>query len=300
MTRHCIRALVFLASVAFAFAADDAPKADYHADVEEVRLTFFATDQDHHPVAAVKEKDFVVVDQDLVVRNFNSFRRAVWTDLDVAVILDSSESAATQFKQEVAGALRLMTRSPEIPERSFSLISFRASTPALICSGNCRAATAASPVVMQAGALTPLFDSVVLATAVISQRANPHSKKALVLFSDGEDTISRNGAADALAAALANDIPIYAVDLNRGGHSPAGTALLQKLAGTTGGRYFVLEHDPSQALDAVLADFHAAYTVTYRVPDRTAGFHSVRILPTHNLNLHFHCRSGYDYSASRN
>jgi len=301
LARQCVQALVFLASVAFALGAEnDAPRTDYHADVAEVRLTFFATDQNHHTVAAVDEKDFAVVDQDLVVRTFNSFRRAVWTDLNVAVILDSSESAAGQFKQEIAEAMQWMTQSHEIPEQSFSLISFRASKPTLICSGNCRAGATAAPLSTPVGALTPLFDAVVLAAGVIAQHASPHSKKALILFSDGEDTVSRNGEADALAAALANDIPIYAVDLNRGGRSSAGTALLQKLAGATGGRYFVLEHDPGRAFDAVLADFHAAYTVTYRVPDRTAGFHSVRILPTHNLNLHFHCRGGYEYSANRN
>jgi hypothetical protein len=50
-----------------------------------------------------------------------------------------------------------------------------------------------------------------------------------------------------------------------------------------------------QAMQNIFADLHASYVVTYRLPSRTAGFHSLRILPKHNLNLRFHCRRGYFY-----
>jgi hypothetical protein len=33
--------------------------------------------------------------------------------------------------------------------------------------------------------------------------------------------------------------------------------------------------------------------VTYHLPNHSSGFHQVRILPTHNLNLQFRSRSGY-------
>jgi len=46
-------------------------------------------------------------------------------------------------------------------------------------------------------------------------------------------------------------------------------------------------------LHAVLADLRASYVVTYQLPSRSAGFHALRILPKHNLNLRFHCRRGY-------
>jgi hypothetical protein len=39
-------------------------------------------------------------------------------------------------------------------------------------------------------------------------------------------------------------------------------------------------------------------SVSYRLPSRAAGFHTVRILPTHNLDLKFRSRSGY-YDPNR-
>ena len=48
-------------------------------------------------------------------------------------------------------------------------------------------------------------------------------------------------------------------------------------------------------LNAVLEDLRASYVVTYDLPSHQAGFHALRLLPTHNLNLTFHSRSGYNY-----
>lgn len=295
----CGRTFLFLlvcAGSALSAAAGD-PQSNYHADVAEVRLTFFATEQNHRAVATLNENDFAVVDQDLVVRDFKSFGRASWTSLDIAVVLDCSESVAGQFKKEIANTLQLIKQSV-IPERSFSVISFHGMGPTLICTGNCRTLFTADLLPAVTSGSTPLYDSVVFAADVIARRAEPHSKKVIVLFSDGEDTISRNALSDAIQAAAAQDIQIYGVDVNPSGHSADGAYFLQKLASVSGGQYFRLPQGADALLDAVLEDFHASYTVTYRVPSRSNGYHSIRILPTHNLNLHFRCRDGYEYSRS--
>jgi hypothetical protein len=39
--------------------------------------------------------------------------------------------------------------------------------------------------------------------------------------------------------------------------------------------------------------------VSYALPSRQKGFHSLRILPKHNLNLQFHSRKGYYYDEVR-
>jgi len=43
----------------------------------------------------------------------------------------------------------------------------------------------------------------------------------------------------------------------------------------------------------VIDDLHSARVVTYVLPESGPDFHSIRILPTHNLNLQFRCRTGY-------
>ena len=104
--------------------------------------------------------------------------------------------------------------------------------------------------------------------------------------------------ADSGGSALERNIAIYTVDVSNAPHTLRGTLVLRSLSANTGGRYFPAEAGTSAIISAILDDFHATYTVTYKLPSRAAGFHQVRILPTHNLGLQFHCRRGYYYPSA--
>jgi Mg-chelatase subunit ChlD len=214
----------------------------------------------------------------------------------VVVLIDTSESVTPQLRREITDVVRMISPTAWIPEQNFSLVSFHGIKPNLICEGNCEAFRALERLpAVEAGGLTPLFDSVVFAADLFAQRGDPDTRKVLILFSDGEDTISRHSAADAMEAALAGELRIYAVGLESSAYPSPGSAVLENLAGTTGGRFFAAREGTSKVLDAVLEDAHATFTVTYKLPSRAPGFHPVRILPTHDLNLQFRCRRGYYY-----
>lgn len=117
----------------------------------------------------------------------------------------------------------------------------------------------------------------------------------MILFSDGYDTISKAGAYDALQAVIASGALLYTVDLTEPGHYAAGSGVLQQMAEAAGGRSFSIRDGAVNVLEAVIADLHASYLVTYPLPSHVPGFHSLRIFPKHNLNLRFHCRRGYFY-----
>jgi Ca-activated chloride channel family protein len=281
-------------------APGDTPEATYRANVAEVRLTFTATDQNNHSVATLQAGDFAVVDRDIVVRDFQSFTRSGWTKLHVVVLIDTSESVTPRLRQEITDILQVISPDAGIPEEDLSLVSFHGIKPNLICAGNCRASGALDQLpAVEAGGLTPLFDSVVYAAALFAQPGEPDARKVLILFSDGEDTISRHSAADAMESAMASELRIYAVGLKNAAYPSPGSAVLENLARATGGRFFAAPEGTSKVLDAVLEDVHATFTVTYKPPSRAAGFHPVRILPTHDLNLQFRCRRGYYYSRGR-
>jgi hypothetical protein len=79
---HSVR-FVLLALAVFTVAAAAQPSENvinksssfptFHSTVSEVRVTFFATNEDHHALAALSPSDFAIVDNDRVVRNFRSF-----------------------------------------------------------------------------------------------------------------------------------------------------------------------------------------------------------------------------------
>ena len=292
-------ALLFLWS-AFAFGeSSEAPDLTYRSTVAEVRLTFFVTDEHNHTVRTLQPGDFAVVDDGLVIRDFRSFTRSDVTSPDVIVLVDSSESVGSRRRDEIAQVLQLISQSQWIVEDKISIWSFGGLGPSVLCAGNCRSSLPAERfLAAPAGGLTPLFDAIVFAARLLSQRRDPRDRPVLILFSDGQDTISRNSFSQAIEAALGSDAQIYAVDLNDPQQFSEGTRTLQELADATGGRYLRGQDDAGKVLDAVLEDLHATYVATYKPPNHGEGLHSVRILPTHNLNLKFYCRRSYYYQGS--
>jgi VWFA-related protein len=276
-------------------ASGDPPAYTYRTNVNEVRMTFAAMDQSNHGVATLQASDFAIVDKDIIVRNFQSFTRSDWTKLEIAIVVDASESVTPRFRREMADVLDLVSQAAGVPDENLSIFSFQASQPSLLCGGDCRATRAADRLPpRRAGGLTPLFDTLIFATNYLAEHGDAHAEKILILFSDGDDTISRASLSEAIDTSLKDEVQIFGIDLGNS-RTYQGAAVLRGLAHATGGRYFPPPSSATEALNVILEGFRATYTVTYRLPRHSTGFHTVQILPTHNLKLQFHSRSGYYY-----
>jgi VWFA-related protein len=262
--------------------------------VSEVRLVFFATDQNGHPVESLQKDDFAVVDNERVIREFRSMMRSQLIKLDVIVLMDSSESVLPRFPEELADVLQLISQSPWGSGDNVSVLSFSGMEEHLTCVRNCRKAFRVDQVAsMPRGGATPLFDAVESATALLVQRRQPDVWPVIVLFSDGDDTISRTSFRHMLESALANEVEIYSVNVSKPGRPSNGYAALQTIADESGGRFVQMGQGAQRIFDDIIADLHSAYVVTYVPRASSSDFHSLRILPTHNLKLQFRCRRGY-------
>jgi VWFA-related protein len=293
-------ALLLLILPAFAFAANanDSPATTYRTAVSEVRVTFFTSDDKNRPVDTIRKDDFAIVDGDTVVREFRSLSRSDDTALDVVVLVDSSESVAPRFQATMNEALQMVSQRHVTTDDNIAVVSFAGLQPALICSRNCRSPAAGRNLLaLKPAGATPLFDALAYAAKLISSRRAPGVRPVLILFSDGDDTISKTSAQDALRAVIASGAPLYAIDMNKPGDGWRGSAALQQMAEATGGRHFSAREGAANVLHTALEDLRASYVVTYQVPSPAVGFHSLRILPKHNLNLRFHCRNGYYYGT---
>ena len=289
--------LLFWAGTSPAISGDP-PSFTYRTGVSEVRLSFSALDQDSHGVATLQASDFAVVDKDFIVRNFQSFTRSDSTKLEIAILADASESVTPGFRQEMAAILELLSQTTGVPDEHLSMFSFKGTQPTLHCTGDCRSSHAVDHfLATRAGGLTPLFDAVVVATDFLAQRADSHTEKVLIVLSDGEDTISRNSLTMAIDDAVRSDVRVFCINLHHSEPSARGEGILYSLAVETGGQYFSARHGAREAINVILEDFHASYTVTYLLPNHSSGFHPVRILPTRNSKLQFRSRSGYYYPS---
>lgn len=277
-------------------ASGDWPDLTYRTGTNEVRLAFSATDQNDHGVATLTSNDFAVVDTGFIVRDYQSFTRSDYSRLEIAILIDSSESVTPEYRKEISDALTLLSDSAGVPEENISLITFQNSKPALLCSGDCRSSNAVENLpASHSGGLTPLFDSIVFASDRMGHSGDSQTEKVLIVFSDGNDTISLRSLIDARDTAVAHNVQIYGIAQDRSASYSNGTQTLRTLATATGGRCFKAKGGATRALDLVLEDFRASYIVSYHLPTHARGFHTVQILPTHNLNLKFRSRSGYYY-----
>jgi len=279
-------------------AENDAPDITYRTGTSEVRVTFFATDENNRLVQAVDRNDFAVVDGEMVIRDFRSLTRSAETNLDIVVLVDASESVAPRFHAVAEQVLRLISHNHSGDD--LSIITFAGLRPAVLCAADCGdAATEGKIRSLNPAGATPLFDSLAFSARFIADRHRPGVRQVLILLSDGNDTISGTSAGQALDAVIGTGALLYTINPNKPARDPKGSFALAEMAEATGGRSFSAQDDAAEVLEAALADLRASYVVTYPLPSRTAGFHSLRILPKHNLNLQFHCRRGYFYDEGR-
>jgi VWFA-related protein len=270
----------------------------YHHRVSEVRLVFFATDERNHSVNDLQKNDFAVIDDDAIIRDFRSFSRADLINLDVVVLMDSSQSVLPRLAQEITDVQQLISQWPWRSGDKVSVLSFSGIQTHLVCSEDCRSSFSADRIYsLPKGGATPLFDALKKAANILNARAQPDVWRVIVLFSDGDDTISSASLKEAVGTIQTSEAEVYAVDNGISERTSNGTTILKKIATDSGGRYLRINDGAVNIFKSVIDDLHSARVVTYALPPADTDFHSIRILPTHNLKLQFRCRSGYYYPA---
>lgn len=304
---HIRSVLLALFVMTYASAAEntnDPPSLPtYRSIVSQVRVTFFVTDENNHPVASLTKSDFAVVDSELVVRNFRSFSTSDENSLDVVALVDLSGSVAPGIRAAIHDVQELVAQEQSIGGDSVAVLYFGALggtaggvRPTVLCSGGCRPTNSVDTLLaVKGGGTTPVFDALIVGADLILHHRRTGARPVLILFSDGNDTTSLHSAGEALDAVAAAGALVYAVDMGKATNPPAGGMFLRQVADASGGRYFSLDDGVANVMSAVLEDLRASYVVTYDLPSHQAGFHSLRLMPTHILNLTFHSRNRYYY-----
>jgi Ca-activated chloride channel family protein len=286
------------AIVLCSFPLDAADETGYtiRTGVNEVRLAFAATDRQGHVIKTLRPSDVAVADNGSIIRHFRSFRPTSETPLDLVILLDASDSVASQLPSEVAEVQSFVERSTWGERDRVSILSFGGLRPQLLCARNCKAQGARLKLSnLRATGATPLYDALFEAAELLKESRDPEARRAMILFSDGVDTISMHSASDALRAAQNLQSAIYSVNSRSRKSAPdRGDAMLDFLAGSTGGLSFQPGQNVSEVLHKVLEDLQSGYVLTYELPRQSSGQHSVRILPVRDPRLQFRSRQAYD------
>jgi len=148
------------------------------------------------------------------------------------------------------------------------------------------------------GGLTALYDSLYLACghSFFNASAEPH-RSALILFSDGEDDLSRHSLNDAIARAQFAGVAVYAVTNHPPKQRRPGDFVLRDIASATGGKDFVVKDTRQlhRALAVINEELRSSYLLYYRPPDESGArtFRPVFVVSTKGNGSHSRSRAGY-------
>lgn len=243
-------------------------------DVDVVQLTAVVTDDDGRFVSGLKAEDFKVFDNDRPQKITSFQSENISLELVAAVDVSSSmRDALPRVKESATRFLTGLRAGDHVTLLAFNDIVF-----AVAARTKDQKARAQAIERMRAWGGTALYDVVVDALRRLERQAG---RRALVVFSDGDDQSSHATLQAAVAHAESSDATIYAIGQGRAVRARELQAVLSRFASISGGRAFFTE-DLSRLdrfFSEILEDLSNQYLISYPYPDpeRDGQFHRVRL-----------------------
>ena len=252
-----VAALVWVFPAVPARAADDLAVREVDtSDFPEVRVTVQGAAGLDPRDFAVRENDQVVSDLRVVPLAESETRAA-----GVALVLDTSGSMRAGGKIDGARQAADAFLAQKADRDQVALVFF-SDAPRVVSNFTGDAEHSSSVLGgLQPSGETALWDAVVVASELFAVR--PELVPTIVVLSDGADTVSTRGPAEAIAAATSVNARVYAVALEGGAESDAPA--LQRLAEATGGT-FTTTTDPDELgpiYDRIQAAISGQYELTW-------------------------------------
>jgi Ca-activated chloride channel homolog len=263
--------------------------------VEEVSVRFVATDAKGAVVTGIDPGDIRVFDDQEPIGELRSFELVGRQPLRIGLVVDLSDSIRSEQLTQMIKAVDLLASVFDAKRDKAFLVGF-SNQARLIQGATGDIASIQQSLRQNPGkqGLTSLYDALLQTCEnEFPVEGASHEQRIMLLFSDGQDTLSMHGMDDAWKAALRAKVTIYA--LTAASTQSDGYSTLRTLTGKTGGRVFSLQkkHDLDQAVAGMTRAVEDEYAITFRPATGRVGFHAVRLeLPDHK-ELKVQVTSGY-------
>ncbi len=268
-------------------------------DVQLVNIGFSVRDAQGRLVSDLNRDDFEVT-EDGVAQKISFFARSEDVPLNLGLVVDISGSQGAFIKQHHRDVRAFLTTVLRPQDRAF-LLCF-ANHPRLVAEFKSSATYLADALVGYQDArdksFYPLLGPIEIRTAgtafydalyyssvqMMSQVEN--GRRALIVFSDGEDNASAHNMMDAIEAAQSNDVLLFCVrytDVRNGrltGRNKYGMSVMERIAKETGGADFdAREKSLSEHFRDIGDELRSAYSLAYHStdPHRDGTFRKIRI-----------------------
>lgn len=210
-------------------------------DARPQTLAVTVTDKRGYTVKGLKAEDFAVFEGKvrLPLVSFGGGDEPA----SVGIVLDASSSVTdySERVREITKALFEFLDSAN-PSNDYFVVAFNQKPQLLLEHTADRAAVAAALARVAAArpkGQTALYDALYL--AVDKAAYGRHAKRALLVISDGQDTMSQYKLKDVRRALAESDVTVYIIGINgfASDLDYSGRAILEELAFVTGGRLFM-------------------------------------------------------------
>ena len=276
-----------------------APTTTIEKTVDEVNLAFTVTDKKGHFVSDLQSHDFQLLDNHLEPQRLTYFQQRSDLPLHVAVVVDASASVAYRFRFEQDAAVSFLKKILRSGKDQAFVVAFNDSVSTVhdVTDRTDRLSKSLRKVKPEGN--TALHEAIIYASEKLHHMGeNQLTRRAIVLISDGVDTVNGSTLQQAEKAAARAEVMIFALSTNYSRDDPNGTGdnVLKELASTTGG--VLLEaHEESQlssAFRSVEKALRNQYVVAYNPSAFQAdgSYRTVEVIPQ-KQGLRTSCRKGY-------
>jgi Ca-activated chloride channel family protein len=250
-------------------AAQPVPVPVFSAETGLVNVAVSVEDAQGRPVEGLTARDFVVSEDgrrqkvEMCARMGDGGGAS--TSLDVALVVDTSDSMLATLRRSQDVAVRFLTSLPNAQDiivvffdQTQRLERFDRDNPEALFE---RVRT------LPEGGNTALRDAIAFSLRALS---TSNGRSALVLLTDGVDTVSRTEPAALDKAVQSHAVTIYPVayqasEAADGPDPDEALKGLERLARVTGGRMFKLPNEAalSRVLDEIVADLRSQYVLGF-------------------------------------
>jgi Ca-activated chloride channel family protein len=268
-----------LALVSLALAAQ---QATLHVDVKLVSVFVNVTDRNGAVVGGLKREDFALT-EDGRPQRIAVFERQSELPLNLTLAIDTSGSVRKDMAEE-ADAARRFAHAILRSQDQMSLLQFATQVRELTPFTNQMSQIDRGLGKLRGDWATALYDAISYGSRQLGENPGRSPRRVLVVVSDGDDTAKGATYAQALDAALRNEVMIYTIiDVPieaSAGRDLGGEHALITLAEETGGKSF---YESDGGLDKAFArvsdDLRTQYLLGYYPKDQEPGsaFHRVQV-----------------------
>jgi len=279
-------------------AIPDDPASLIVRNVNEVRAIFTVTDKHGRYIKDLKEGDFRVIDDRKPAVRISSFHPETNLPLQVALLIDASNSIRDRFKFEQEAAIEFLNSIIKPRYDEATTIGFD-STPDVTQDFTDNTELLSKGVrALKAGGGTAMYDALYSTCRdhLMKETQTGPVRRAIILLSDGDDNSSHVTREEAIEMAQRAEVIVYTISTNITGSKTKSDKVLERIAEATGGRaFFPFQiRDVTDAFASIQDELRSQYAMTYRPADFVSDghFRTIEII-AQQKSFHVRTRKGY-------